>query len=217
MLSKHIAVVEQKLAILKDRYETNLQRHTQMQQEFKQVEAALKLQGDCVEIVKQLDAKLRDRITKVVENLVTRFYRYIFQNEDTFKIKYANKRGTINASFLLETTKNGKKIQLDPLEDDAGGKADVIALGLRIAGLIAYSPTLPKVLVLDEPLKFVSNSLSGSDYKKRAAEFLKKLSVEYGIQFIIVTHDSEFVEVADKQFNVSLDSDGYSSVQEMTL
>lgn len=151
--------------------------------------------------------------TERISKIVTDLYRYVFMNDDTFIIEIDTKRSVPVASFFIETVKNGKRVRLDPLTADGGGKVDVISLGLRLAALLLYSPELEKVLILDEPLRFLSSaSTSSKPYRLRAVEFLKQIAKEYGIQLIAVTHDEELVSLADCVHEVSLDSDGYSIV-----
>jgi DNA repair exonuclease SbcCD ATPase subunit len=148
-----------------------------------------------------------------IANILTRFYQYVFENTDTVEIVVETKRGVPSASIWIRTTKGGEEILLNPEHDDGGGKVDVISLGLRVAGLLLATPSLNKVLILDEPLKALSTTTTSvKPYRRRTAEFLSQISKELGIQFIVVTHDAEFVEVADRSFTFTLDENGYTKV-----
>jgi ABC-type cobalamin/Fe3+-siderophores transport system ATPase subunit len=54
-----------------------------------------------------------------------------------------------------------------------------------------------KVLLLDEPMKFVSEGL-----KPKVYEIMKRLSDDLGIQIIAVTHDPLMIDIADKVYVV---------------
>lgn len=165
------------------------------------------------ELLVNTSLSIQTTTTEKISKIVTDLYRYVFMNDDTFVIEIDTKRSVPVASFFIETSKNGKRVRLDPLTADGGGKVDVIALGLRLAALLLYTPQLERVLILDEPLRFLSSaSTSGKPYRLRAVEFLKQISEEYGIQVIAVTHDEELLSVADSIHEVSLDSTGYSVV-----
>ena len=52
-----------------------------------------------------------------------------------------------------------------------------------------WRPPRRRLIVLDEPFKFVSDR---GDYRARARDLLDALSTELGFQFVIVTHDPTF-------------------------
>lgn len=165
------------------------------------------------ELLTKTSLSIQTNTTEKIAKIVTDLYQYVFMNDDKFIIEIDTKRSVPVAYFYIETVKNGKKVKLDPLTADGGGKVDVISLGLRLAALLLYRPSLEKVLILDEPLRFLSSSTtSAKPYRLRAVEFLKQISQEYGIQVIAVTHDEELLSVADKIHEVALDQDGYSVV-----
>lgn len=175
---------------------------------------AIDLYTECSQLLVDTSLHVQEAVTKRIQDLVTSLYRYVFETDDEFIIKLDTKRKTPVAQFLLKTKKNGIEVVLDPTEADGGGKLDVIALGLRLAALLLYRPALNKVLILDEPLRFISSSkTSERPYRYRAVEFLKKVATENNIQIIAVTHDSELVDLADAHFMFSLDEKGYTKVE----
>lgn len=174
------------------------------------------LYADCSQLLIDTSLVIQEQTTKRVQQIVTALYQHVFQNTDEFIIQTDTKRKTPVAQFLLKTHKNGKEVLLDPTEADGGGKLDVIALGLRIAALMLYRPALNRILILDEPLRFISSSkTSDKPYRYRAVEYLKKLALENNIQILAVTHDSELVDLADLHFEFGLDDKGYTEVREV--
>lgn len=167
-------------------------------------------------LLTETSISIQEKTTQRISQIVTDMYQYVFLNNDRFIIQIDKKRSTPVASFYIETEKNGKKVLLDPITADGGGKVDVISLGLRLAALLLYSPAMERVLFLDEPLRFLSSTTtSKKPYRLRAVEFLKKIAQEYGIQVVAVTHDEELLSMADCIYNVSLDEDGYSKIEKM--
>lgn len=172
-----------------------------------------KLYRECSELLVNTSLSIQRNTTEKIAKIVTDLYQYVFLSDDKFVIKVDTKRSVPVASFFIETKKNGKTLLLDPLKSDGGGKVDVIALGLRLAALLLYRPELNRVLILDEPLRFLSSSSTSSKpYRLRAVEFLKQIAKEYGIQVIAVTHDTELLELADTVHEITLDDKGYSQV-----
>ena len=171
---------------------------------------------DVSELLVKTALSIQETTTARIAKIVTDMYQYVFMCDDRFVIKIDKKRSVPVASFFIETKKNGQTLLVDPLTADGGGKVDVIALGLRLAALLLYRPQLEKLLVLDEPLRFLSSAkTSAKPYRLRAVEFLKQIAKEYGIQVIAVTHDEELVSLADCVYAVTLDNAGYSQINKM--
>lgn len=70
---------------------------------------------------------------------------------------------------------------------------DVAAFGLRLACLMLSRPRPARVLVLDEPFKFVSSS-----YRENLVALLTELSDEFGLQIVLITHLPELMSFANK-------------------
>jgi DNA repair exonuclease SbcCD ATPase subunit len=74
----------------------------------------------------------------------------------------------------------------DPISAFGGGLVDITSFALRI---ICYScDHKAPLLVLDEPFRFVSR-----DLLMVAADILKKVAEDWGVQIILVTHEEEFI------------------------
>ena len=83
--------------------------------------------------------------------------------------------------------------ELDPLQSCGGGILDVAAFGLRLACLMLQRPQPARVLILDEPFRFVS-----SHYRSNVRALLSELSQEMGVQIIMVTHIEEFMDFENR-------------------
>ena len=78
-------------------------------------------------------------------------------------------------------------VEYDPCESSGGGVIDVASFALRLSCMMLSKPSLRRLLVLDEPFRFVSK-----EYRPKVRELVEKLSEELNIQFILVTHDESF-------------------------
>jgi ABC-type Fe3+/spermidine/putrescine transport system ATPase subunit len=76
---------------------------------------------------------------------------------------------------------------MDPLDATGGGVCDVAAFALRVACLMLSQPPKRRLLVADEPFRFVSE-----EYRPAVRQMIETLADELGIQFILVTHATEF-------------------------
>lgn len=178
---------------------------------FSAAKTSVELYNKCTQLLIDTSLAIQEKTTSKIAQIVTSLYQAVFQNKDEFVIKVDTKRKTPVAEFLLKTTKGNQEVLIDPVEADGGGKLDVIALGLRLAALLLYKPDLNKVLILDEPMRFISsNTTSEFPYRRRAVAFLKDIAKTYGIQIIAVTHDVELIDMADKHYEFSLDKDGFT-------
>jgi DNA repair exonuclease SbcCD ATPase subunit len=89
--------------------------------------------------------------------------------------------------------------RIDPLSASGGGAVDVAAFALRIASWSMQKPKSRNVIILDEPLKYLSEN-----YQEKGSAMIKEISQRLGIQFIIVTHEQTLASYADKVFEVSI-------------
>lgn len=164
-------------------------------------------------LFREASVNCQKQTNEKISNIITKLYQFVFENNDKVTITTDIKRNVPVASILIESEKDGTVITLDPVEEDGGGKLDIISLGLRLAGLLLFTPELNRVLILDEPLKNLSTEeTSAKSYRQRTAEFLKMVCKEYNIQIIMTTHDKAFVDVADKKFVVELGDDNYAII-----
>lgn len=119
-----------------------------------------------------------------VASLVSRCLETVF-GEDAYKfqINFLQKRGKTEAELVL--VRNGKEI--DPIEAAGGGICDIVAFALRLTCLVLSRPRKRKILILDEPFRFVSQQ-----YRPAVRELLLSLARDFKIQMLIVTHNQEF-------------------------
>lgn len=118
-----------------------------------------------------------------IASLVTRCVRAVFDEDYEFQIHFEQKRGKTEARLAF--TKNGNE---ERPEMGSCGVVDVAALALRVACLLLTRPQRRRVLMLDEPFRHVTSAR-----RPRVASLLEALSSELGVQFLLVTHDREFM------------------------
>jgi DNA repair exonuclease SbcCD ATPase subunit len=119
-----------------------------------------------------------------IASVVTRCLEAVFQEDAyEFKIDFESKRGKTEARLLFVRDGN----EIDPVDASGGGTVDVASMALRIACLVLSSPQNRRLLVLDEPWKYLS-----ANYRPYLREIIQTLSKELSVQFVIVTHCPEF-------------------------
>lgn len=144
----------------------------------------------------QCVAKLTQQELEIhISELVTLALEAVFPNPYKMVLTFETRRNRSEADLLLQDA-NGNL--LSPMDAVGGGVVDVAAFALRIALWSLKRPKPRAVMVMDEPLRFLSSDLQG-----RASNMLKELSEKLGIQFIIVTHEENLLAAGDKTFRAA--------------
>ena len=119
-----------------------------------------------------------------IAGTVSRCLAAVFDDPYEFTIDFERKRGRTEARLGLR--RGG--LCVDPLTAAGGGVIDVAAFALRLTALVLTHPQRRRLLILDEPFRFVSR-----EYRPRISAMLNTLAEELGVQFIMVTHIPELV------------------------
>lgn len=173
------------------------------------IEQTLVTQGERLKHLEEAQAFLQvqaketqEQIKFSLEDIVNLALDAVFPGKYKFVMVFEIKRGKTEVRLTLNKDGN----EFDPLTENGGGVTAVLELALRIALLLISKNR--RVLILDEPLHFVS-----LDKKPIAIEILKRLSADMGIQIIAVSHDPLFIDSADRVYRVT-QTDGVSTVKE---
>ena len=140
-----------------------------------------------------------------IEDIVNLALETCFPGEYSFRLNFNISRGKTEAELVFLSQSSDRPI--DPMNASGGGVVDIACFALRIASYV-LEQGIDNVIVLDEPMKFVSKDLLDS-----AGEILKVLSTKLGLQIIMVTHENKFIDIADKVFEVKKDEKGRSKIK----
>lgn len=160
---------------------------TLLQQTLVRQDSVLKAQA----LIQTTAKETQNQLTYHVQALVQNALDAVFPGVYLFKTSFELRRGQTEVDIWLD--KDGEAI--DPRDAAGGGVVDVVTFALRVVAW-SLSKTSP-VLVLDEPFKWVSAGL-----RPICGELLRGISDRLGLQIIMVTHDPELVEQADRIFRV---------------
>lgn len=166
-----------------------------------------------IEILKQISTNRRATAKVHFEKIVTGALQFITQSTDyEFVIQEMVNRNKPSYEFLIKTKVNGIDSLQKPEESNGGGFIDIISQALKYAYLELFKdPKIMNYTVLyDEPGKMISEQMS-----TKFAEYIKFLGSNYNRQIIMITHNDNLMNVADKTFQVTKDIDGYSKVKEL--
>jgi DNA repair exonuclease SbcCD ATPase subunit len=163
------------LAAMRLTYQT---LHTDLDETKKHLEVISEAQEITQNVAQYIQQQAHDRIAGVVSRCLSA----IFDEPYVFYIHFERKRNRTEARLIFE--RNGQEV--DPMTASGGGVVDVASFALRLSCLLLNKPPLRRVLIMDEPFKFVSE-----EYRERVQILLETLSEEMQIQFIMVTHIDE--------------------------
>ena len=126
--------------------------------------------------------EVQERAHRQIADVVSRSLEAVFDEPYSFKIKFEQKRGRTEASLVFD--REGEEV--DPMTASGGGVIDVASFALRISCLMLSRPPLRRLIVADEPFRFVS-----AEYRPRVRALVETLAKEMDCQFVIVTHQEE--------------------------
>lgn len=146
--------------------------------------AALADTGEARAHLQRLSAEVQQAAHSQIAEVVTMCFEAIFDDPYTFNLKFEEKRGRTEAVLTFER----RGFAAPPLEATGGGTVDVAAFALRCAAVMLTRPAPRRLLVFDEPFRFLSER-----YRPRVRSLLEDLVDKLGLQVIMVTHDRELV------------------------
>ena len=132
------------------------------------------------QILQSLAQTVQEKVHQRIVEVVSACLSAVFEEPYLFTIRFEKKRGRTEARLLFVRG----ELEVDPLTASGGGVVDVAAFALRVAALSLYRPPLSRVLVLDEPFRFVSEQ-----YQPRIRAMLEEISQKIGMQLVMVTHN----------------------------
>ena len=143
------------------------------------------------EIIREVGQKTQQQLQFHISDVVSLAMESVFADPYSLKVDFVQRRNKTECDLLFE--RDGELS--DPISASGGGAVDVAAFALRIASWSMARPRTRNVILLDEPLRFLSG-----DNQERASSMIKEVSQRLGIQFIIITHNQVLASYADKVF-----------------
>ena len=134
-------------------------------------------------IVQQVGQAVQQEVHQRLSALVTRCLQLVFGDAYEFRLEFDRKRNRTEA--VSQFIKDG--VVVDPMTASGGGVVDVASFALRLSAVLMTRPPLRRLLVLDEPFRFVS-----AEYRPKVRALVDVLSKETGVQIILVTHLDSF-------------------------
>lgn len=161
---------------------------------LEQSQADLAAHEQAREVIKEVGQKTQEALGFHISDISSLALQAVFEdNPYDLVVEFVQRRNKTECDLWFE--KDGERF--NPIDGSGGGAVDVAAFALRVASWSMERPRTRSTIVLDEPMRFLSK-----DLQSKASEMIHQLSKKLNLQFIIITHEEELTEAADKVFTV---------------
>lgn len=165
----------------------------QAQERLNAYQTGLENHEQAREVIKETGLKTQQALAFHISDITSLALQAVFPEPYDLVVDFVQRRNKTECDLWFE--RDGER--LSPMDASGGGAVDVAAFALRVASWSMQHPRSRNTIILDEPMRFLS-----TDLQPKAGEMLKQLSEKLGLQFIIITHEEELADEADKVFEV---------------
>lgn len=147
------------------------------------------------EIIRIVGTQTQESLQYHISDIASLAMETVFNDPYKLELLFVERRNKMECDIVF--VRDGAAI--NPLDSSGGGTVDIASFALRIASWSMSQQRTRPVIVLDEPMRFLS-----ADCQENASEMIKEISKKLGIQFIIVTHEPTLAMAADKTFTTKI-------------
>ena len=168
---------------------------TELTSNLKEDRRSLHRHEQAKEIIREVGLKTQEQLSFHISDIASLALDSVFDNPYKLEVEFVQRRNKTECDLYFVRDEE----KMDPLSASGGGAVDVAAFALRIASWSMNQPHTRPVIILDEPLRFLS-----VDLQERASTMIKEISKKLGLQFIVITHESTLATYADKVFETKI-------------
>ena len=151
-------------------------------------------------ILTELQKKRQERFKAKIDSLVSMAIKSVYDRPFGFELVFEEKRNKTEARPLIYEIVDGEKEYYDDPENELGGGiVDICAFALRCVLWTMEKPRSRNVFVFDEPGKNLGSLIT------LFGQMLRETSHALKIQMIVITHDEQLIEIADRVYRISHD------------
>lgn len=156
------------------------------------------------EIIREVGKITQEQIQFHISDITSLALEAVFPDPYKLELEFVQRRNKTECDIYFSRDGN----RCDPLDSSGYGAVDVASFALRIASWSLEIPHSRNVIILDEPMKWVSK-----EYREKASYMIKEISKKLQIQFIIVSHDPVLTAFADKTFEINKNKKKVSEIK----
>jgi len=180
-----------------------VKRHIQQELEKARTElAAAQAELDVTEkanlVLQTVIETQRKELSEKVERIASYGLSVVFDEAYQLHLNLVSARNQMSAEFYVSNESMGN-YPTRLIDARGGGLVSVTSFLMKQIMLLSSRPPLRRIMFLDEPLVMVSN-----EYKENLCCFIRELAEKTEIQFVIVTHDSDLMELGDVRYRFKL-------------
>jgi DNA repair exonuclease SbcCD ATPase subunit len=164
-------------------YDIAKETRRRLKRELEESRAHLEAATEAAFVIQTVASNVQQMWYENLGRIVSKCLAAVFDNPYQFKLVFTKQASRTQIKFMLERDFE----DFDPISSTGGGVVDVCAFALRIAALMLSVQGQRKIIIADEPFRFVS-----SDLQPRMRELLERLAEEFDVQLLMVTHEEEF-------------------------
>jgi len=143
---------------------------------------------------------------KKIETIVSYGLRTVFGEDYDFRIVSEVKGKQSTTRFFI----NVKGAEVDIFSAKGGGMVCVVGFILQVLTIVFMKDNVRQLLIMDEGLTQLSET-----YRQNMADVMKKLCEKLGLQIIFVTHQNDYVEVADTVYKFQQNKRDFTEVTKL--
>lgn len=159
-------------------HQTATQHALALRNELDDATAKCAAMAEACDILQRVVGQVQQQAHGHICNLVTQCLQDVFLSPYEFHIEFTMHGTRTQATFYV--TRDGHTFNV--MHSIGCGVVDVISFALRLVAVL-LSPNSSRILILDEPFKWVSEC-----NLQRVAGMLQQLHDKLNVQFIMVTH-----------------------------
>lgn len=148
-------------------------------------------------VIEDACKEAREQSRQLLESMATIAIDSVFKDDTAVSLQLNENSQGVSLDVKIISKDDNGEVQTSNPNFDGGGLNDILSTSF----LVSIGTTVPDnyaPLVLDEPSKFVSKGTLAENF----AAYMKDLSMYYGKQLIISTHDEALLTMGDTKHNL---------------
>ena len=189
-LDSLVGASEARLSFIKGQLEMLTRSLEETRKQILEEVLLVDLYARCSKILQGLSESIRSSVLKNIENIVSDALAEIYSKDFKFIVKFETHKIGQTIQFCLVDSLG---LEYDILTSFGGGIKDIISTVLRIIVVELSVPKIEGPIILDETGRNISQNLQSN-----FGRFLSVLSHKLNRQIILITHQRDIMEHADK-------------------
>lgn len=163
-----------------------------------------------LKVLQGLEEVWRKDFQKGLASVVSQGLTAVFGEKMEVELESSLSRDVASTEIKLTVGEGAQSITSGVLGSTGGSLVNVLSLLLRVLMLVSIRPKLRRVLLLDEPMSMIDEY----DLPASVGQLIRNLAERLNLQFVIVTHEHQLVDIADIAYEVKK-KDGKAHVRKL--